>query len=89
MPRVLVGSLSLAGGVIFLRSTEFDSQTHPAPRRQWVVMLRGAMEIEVTDGTRRRFGPGDVVLGADATGRGHVTVAVGNPPLEAIAIPEA
>jgi hypothetical protein len=37
------------------------------------VMLRGAVEVEVSEGTRRRFGPGDLVLAADTTGRGHLT----------------
>src|SRR5262245_17038629 len=68
-PAMLVGALTSGGGVVFLRSDEFDSTPHPAPRRQWVVMLRGAIEIEVSDGARRRFDPGDVVLVTDTTGR--------------------
>jgi hypothetical protein len=89
VPPMLVGGLSSSAGVVFLRSAAFDSDPHPAPRRQWVVMLRGAIEVEVSDGTRRRFGPGDLVLVTDTTGTGHVTVAVGDPPLEALFVPEA
>jgi hypothetical protein len=85
-PPMLVGDLSSGSGVVFLRGAEFDSAPHPAPRRQWVVMLRGA--IEVSDGARRRFDPGDLVLVTDTTGRGHVTFARGEPPLEALFIPE-
>lgn len=87
-PPMLVGALSSGSGVLFLRGDEFDSAPHPAPRRQWVVMLRGAIEIEVSDGARRRFGPGDLVLVTDTTGRGHVTFARGDPPLEALFIAE-
>jgi hypothetical protein len=89
VPPMLVGGLSPTGGVVFLRSDQFDSEPHPAPRRQWVVMVRGAVEVEVSDGTRRRFGPGDLVLAADTTGRGHLTFAVGDPPIEALFVPEA
>jgi len=88
VPPMAVGGLASAdGGVLFLRSAEFDSAPHPAPREQWVVMLRGTIEVEVTDGARRRFGPGDLVLAADTTGRGHVTTGVGPPPFEALFIP--
>jgi uncharacterized cupin superfamily protein len=52
-------------------------------------MLRGAIEVAVSDGTRRRFGPGDLVLAADTSGSGHVTLAVGKPPFEALFVPEA
>lgn len=89
VPPMFVGGLSPASDVVFLRSAEFESEPHPAPRRQWVVMLRGAVEVEVSDGTRRRFGPGDLLLAADTTGRGHVTFAVGDPPFEGLFVPEA
>ncbi len=45
---------------------------HPAPRRQWVVTLAGFVEIVLGDGTRMTFGPGDVFLAEDVTGRGHI-----------------
>ena len=87
VPPMLVGALPDAAGVVFLRSAAFDSEPHPAPRRQWVVMLRGAIEVQVSDGARRRFEPGDLVYVADTTGAGHVTSAVGEPPLEALFVP--
>jgi len=89
VPPMLVGRLSPSGGVAFLRSAEFDSDPHPAPREQWVVMLHGAIEVEVSDGTRRRFEPGDLVLVTDTAGRGHTTFAAGEPPIEALFVPEA
>jgi hypothetical protein len=52
-------------------------------------MLRGVVEVEVSDGTRRRFEPGDLVLVTNTTGSGHITAAVGDPPLEALFVPEA
>lgn len=87
VPAMAVGGVPSTSGVLFLRSAEFDSAPHAAPREQWVVMLRGMIEVEVTDGTRRRFGPGDLVLAADTTGEGHITAGVGAPPFEALFIP--
>lgn len=89
VPAMAVGGVPSTGGVLFLRSAEFDSAPHTAPREQWVVMLRGMIEVAVTDGTRRRFGPGDLVLAADTTGTGHVTAGVGDAPFEALFIPAA
>lgn len=89
VPPMFVGGLSSLAGVVLLRSAAFDSDPHPAPRKQWVVMLRGAIEVEVSDGTRRRFAPGDLVLVTDTTGAGHSTVAVGDPPVEALWVPQA
>jgi hypothetical protein len=70
-----------AGGVLF-RETEgaLDQQWHNAPGRQFVITLRGQGEIVVGDGTSRRFGPGDVMLAEDVTGRGHITRGVGGQP---------
>ena len=45
---------------------------HNAPRRQWVVVLSGHMDVEIGDGTVRRFGPGEVFLADDLTGEGHL-----------------
>lgn len=50
-----------------------NTDAHPAPRRQLVIVLAGQFEIETTDGDRRMFAPGDVALFEDTTGLGHVT----------------
>jgi quercetin dioxygenase-like cupin family protein len=51
----------------------WDGDWHPAPRRQYWIGMVGRLEVTVTDGETRRFGPGDVVLLEDLTGKGHVT----------------
>lgn len=51
---------------------------HPAPRRQYNLMLSGTVEVEVSDGTRRRFGAGNVLLVEDTTGQGHRTRVLSN-----------
>ncbi|OGO36961.1 MAG: hypothetical protein A2147_09805 [Chloroflexi bacterium RBG_16_57_8] len=67
-----------AAGIIFRETAgSFDLNWHNAPARQYVFTLRGRAEITVGDGTRRQFGPGDIMLAEDLTGRGHVTRGVG------------
>lgn len=51
----------------------YDYDWHPAPERQFIVLLDGAIEIEVGDGQKRTFRGGDILLVEDTTGRGHRT----------------
>ncbi|MGH2469538.1 MAG: hypothetical protein ACRDGF_05660 [Chloroflexota bacterium] len=53
---------------------------HPAPQRQFVIILSGQLQIGFEDGSTKVFGPGDARLVEDVTGRGHTTVALGNEP---------
>lgn len=55
----------------------YASDWHPAPRRQFVLVLSGEMEVTVADGESRSFGPGSVFLVEDTAGAGHQTRAVG------------
>jgi hypothetical protein len=48
-------------------------ERHRAPQRQFIFVASGAGEIEMDDGTRHSFGPGDVLFVEDTTGNGHVT----------------
>ena len=71
------GSLSglyAAEGVIF-RETPVGGELdfHNAPRRQFVVTLSGAVEIECGDGSKRRLGAGGILLADDTDGQGHIT----------------
>jgi len=50
---------------------------HPAPRRQFMVKLRGTTEFIAGDGERRELGPGDVLLIDDTVGRGHCSRILG------------
>ena len=52
---------------------------HPAPRRQFVITLAGLVEVECGDGTKRRFGAGDIMLADDTTGQGHITREIQAP----------
>lgn len=81
-------ALQPAQGVIFRSaSTGHNSGFHTVARRQYVITLSGQVEIETGDGTVRRFGPGDVMLAEDLTGRGHKTRVVGDQPRHYVFIP--
>ena len=83
-PRVGEGAVRVNRGP----ATSF-SDFHNAPRRQYVVMMSGDMEVEIGDGTKRRFGSGDVLVAEDLTGKGHITRGVGDQPRVSLALPLA
>src|SRR4051812_6490980 len=63
---------------------DYPDEPHVAPRRQVIVFLRGGAEVEVSDGEVRRFGPGDVLVVEDVTGKGHTTRGLGDVPRETL-----
>jgi hypothetical protein len=86
-PSILTAELIKATGIIFRQTGgDLNNDWHVAPRRQFAINLKGEIEVEIGDGAKRRFGPGDVLLAEDTTGRGHITRAVNNQPREAIFI---
>lgn len=85
-----IGNLSPlqgATGVIF-RTTDGDYEYgwHCAPRRQYVINLDAAVELEVGDGSVRRLEAGSVLLAEDLTGRGHISRAVDAKPRASILV---
>jgi hypothetical protein len=64
----------------------YDYDWHRAPRRQYIVLLDGEIEIEVSGGERRRFKGGDVLLVEDTSGKGHRTRTVDDKPRRSIFI---
>jgi hypothetical protein len=57
-----------------------DTVPHNAPRRLLIVQLDGTVEVEVSDGERRVFGPGSALLVEDTTGKGHLTRSLSGRP---------
>lgn len=56
---------------------DYAFDQHTAPRRRFVVILSGMIEVEVSDGEVRVLGPGTVLLAEDLPGVGHKSRAVG------------
>ena len=79
-PYGLISDWLPATGVAF-RVNHLDQNLdfHVAPRRQLVVNLYGAVEIETHAGDVRRLGAGDILLADDLTGSGHISRDVAGP----------
>lgn len=85
-----ISALVPAQGVMFREvDGSYDLDFHNAPRRQYVVNLSGSVDIEISDGTCRRLGPGDVLVAEDTSGRGHKSRAVAGEPRRCLFIPLA
>lgn len=79
-----------ASSVIFREvAGDYALDFHTAPRRQYVVNLTGAVEIETGLGEKRVLGPGEILLAEDTTGRGHISRAVAGAPRTCLFIPLA
>ncbi len=87
-PMGSVSSLWSTKGVLFRKvSGDYDLDFHNAPRRQFVVNLTGAVEIEVGDGTKRQLGAGSILLAEDTEGQGHISRSINGEPRECLFIP--
>jgi quercetin dioxygenase-like cupin family protein len=62
---------------------------HHAPRRQYVIMLSGEMEIGLGDGSMHQLGPGDVLFAEDLTGQGHTRRVTSDKPRISATVPLA
>ena len=54
---------------------------HPVPQRQWMLMMKGEVEVLVSDGELRYFGHGAVTFVEDTTGKGHATHVISGDEL--------
>ena len=79
---------SAATGIIFRETPgTYDYSGHPAPRRQYIINLDGAVEITASDGEKRVIGPGEVFLVEDTHGKGHFSKAVEGKMRRSIFVP--
>jgi hypothetical protein len=89
----LVGTISETfpvKGVYFREVVEESSPVpHNAPFPLFIIGLRGTFSVEVSDGERREFPPGSVVLVEDIEGKGHITRRVGDEPRATLMAPLA
>ena len=61
-------------------------EPHPVQGRLIIIYLAGEMEVTVSDGEVRRFGPGSAVLVEDTSGKGHASRAIGNDNVLAVMV---
>jgi hypothetical protein len=55
---------------------DYDYRWHTAPQKQYIILLDGEIELEVSDGEKRFFKGGNIVLVEDVKGKGHRTRSV-------------
>jgi len=53
------------------KTEEWEKADHPAPRRQYVVTLKGKVRFKVSDGSTFLIEPGFILLAEDVEGEGH------------------
>ncbi|HEY8507702.1 MAG TPA: hypothetical protein VIL32_05045 [Steroidobacteraceae bacterium] len=87
---LLVASLGepLEATVAMLRQGAFENW-HNAPRKQFLIVIRGTSEVQTSDGQVRRFPVGSIVLMEDTSGKGHTTRVIGQEDHAALVIPVA
>ncbi len=62
-----------------LASLDWKGETwHPVSVRQFMVVVAGRLTATVSDGSRREFGIGEVMLAEDTHGKGHSTKVLGD-----------
>jgi quercetin dioxygenase-like cupin family protein len=81
----------IPGSGIIVRRFEANRSNpwHHAPGRYAVFTLSGAVDIEIGDGTVRRFAAGDILIAEDVTGQGHGTREVGPEARVSVFVPLA
>ena len=87
-PLLFVSHNYLADGLQFVRLPAgwTGESIHP-PKAQFLICLKGHLEVTVSNGKRRTFGPGDSVLMEDVSGKGHRTHVKGENECIAAIIP--
>ncbi len=86
-PAISVSEVAVAQGVMFLSSPSgWFGDWHPAPRRQYIFCMSGEVEVEVSNGEIRRFGPGSIILVEDTVGQGHITRVVSTERVYLVAV---
>ncbi|MFP3595871.1 hypothetical protein [Chryseobacterium sp. SIMBA_029] len=53
------------------KTEEWEKNAHPAPRRQYVITLKGNIKFKVSDGSTFMIKPGVILLAEDLKGKGH------------------
>ena len=89
-PLLFVSHNYPADGLQFVRfpSGWTGESIHP-PKPQFLICLKGHLEVTASDGHKRTFGPGDSVLMEDVSGKGHRTHVKGAEECIAAVIPIA
>lgn len=79
--------VEVASMIMRENSAGYAYDWHVSPRRQYIVMLEGSVEIQVSDGETRLFKAGDIVLVEDTEGKGHKSHSPDGKPRRSLFLP--
>jgi hypothetical protein len=71
------------------KTEEWEKSEHPAPRKQFVVTLKGRIRFMVSDGSVFIIEPGIILLAEDVEGKGHSWELIEGEKWERLYIPVA
>jgi hypothetical protein len=84
-PMVYVSHAFQTDGVQFIRlPSGWTADAIHVPKKQFMLCLRGQLEIVASGGDKRSFGPGDCILMEDVEGDGHKSSAKGGEFVAAV-----
>jgi hypothetical protein len=69
------------------KTEAWEKNAHPAPRKQYVVTVKGKIRFKVSDGSTFIIEPGVVLLAEDLKGKGHSWDMVDSDVWERLYIP--
>ena len=89
-PMLFVSHMYGADGLQFVRlPSGWNGDSFHPPKAQFLICLKGHIEVTASDGHKQTFGPGDTVLMEDMSGKGHRTRVKGHDECIAAIIPLA
>ena len=84
-PMVYVSHAYRSDGVQFIRlPSGWTAEALNVPKKQFMLCLKGQLEITVSGGDKRSFGPGDCILMEDVGGEGHKSSVTGEEFVAAV-----
>jgi quercetin dioxygenase-like cupin family protein len=87
-PMVHVSHAFATDGLQFVRlPSGWVADSIAPPKKQFLICLKGHLEVTAGDGEKRSFGPGDSVLMEDVDGKGHRSRVKGDDEFVAAVIP--
>ena len=86
-PMVYVSHAMQAGALQFIRlPSGWSGENICPPQRQFLICLKGHLQVQASDGKKRTFSSGDAILMEDTAGRGHNSHVKGGTDLIAAVI---
>ncbi|MGQ3892714.1 hypothetical protein [Legionella sp. CNM-4043-24] len=73
--------------VFFGKGPDKELDWHNPAQKLFIIVLSGVMQIETSSGEIKNFGPGEILLAEDLTGKGHKTRSLNGESVNYLAIP--